>query len=407
MLRKVVVIGSILMGAVAYGQQTAQAPTKEVFGTVTGHVFCADTNAPARLARVTLVAVGDINDFDPDAKKTNSSRSYSAIETLLDGSFVATKVKPGTYYVVAQKEGYLSGIDKFNSDDLRKPTAAVKEQISKEFRKVTVEGNQTVNIEIRLERGSAVSGTVTYDDGSPASGISVTVKQKGSDGKWKPLPPSGIVARGESDDLGRYRLSGLAAGEYIIEARLQLNEVSTSAFLVGDPNSMWMRSIYSLSVYSGAATREKEATSFKLIKGEERNGEDLMVPLSKLHIISGTVTAERDGHTVNAATVKLLYADDKSEVASTNIESDDGVFRFEFVPEGSYLIEVASAKDVVREQKPNPPGSFPSFFEKATDLHSYGEKEQPLLINGDTSNLVVAVPEIKTKAGNPTASTAQ
>jgi hypothetical protein len=407
MLRTVVVIGSILMGVGAYAQQTAQAPGKEVFGTVTGHVFCEDTNAPARLARVTLVAVKDVSDFDPDAKKNDSGRTYSLIETMLDGSFAATKVKPGTYYVVAEKEGYLSGMERFNADDLNKPTAETKDMIAKAFRKVTVEGNQTANIEVRLERGAAINGMITYDDGSPAAGLTVEVREQGSEGKWQALSHSVGRAGVTSDDQGRYRVSGVAPGEYILEARLQLQDISTSGFLVGGSNSVMWNQKYALSVYSGAATRAKDATSFKVITAEDRSGEDLVVPLSKLHAIAGTVAAERDGHAVNAATVKLVYADDKSEVASTRVENEEGFFRFEFVPEGSYLIEVSSAKDVSREEKPNPPGYFPRFDVKETDLHDYAEKEQPLLINGDMTNLVVAVPEKKAKTGNPAASTAQ
>ena len=37
---------------------------------------------------------------------------------------------------------------------------------------VTVEGGHTEQAEVRLERGAAISGTVLYDDGSPASNSS-------------------------------------------------------------------------------------------------------------------------------------------------------------------------------------------------------------------------------------------
>ena len=47
----------------------------------------------------------------------------------------------------------------------------------------------------------------------------------------------------------------------------------------------------SLMIYSGDATRKSEAVPFKLGPGEERTGEDITIPLSKLHSISGVVTA--------------------------------------------------------------------------------------------------------------------
>ncbi len=48
-----------------------------------------------------------------------------------------------------------------------------------------------------------------------------------------------------------------------------------------------------LMVYSGDATRKSDADVFKLGPGEERAGDDITIPLSKLHSVSGVVTAAR------------------------------------------------------------------------------------------------------------------
>src|SRR5260370_39893499 len=66
---------------------------------VTGHVTCADTNTPARLAIVVLRPV-------PAAKSADSAAARKPVEarrvqTLLDGPFLIPKVAPGTYHVIA------------------------------------------------------------------------------------------------------------------------------------------------------------------------------------------------------------------------------------------------------------------------------------------------------------------
>ena len=86
---------------------TAQSSAKPGTGTVTGHVYCADTNAPARVASVQLKPV-------KDAKRSRTSLLAGdapiggIARTGFDGSFTLSKVPPGSYYVVASAQGYLS-----------------------------------------------------------------------------------------------------------------------------------------------------------------------------------------------------------------------------------------------------------------------------------------------------------
>src|ERR1700733_8006461 len=64
----------------------AQKPT----GSISGTVYCADTNAPARLAQIFLVQYSDKN-----------FSSQNAIPTDLDGRFAAKQIPEGDYYVIA------------------------------------------------------------------------------------------------------------------------------------------------------------------------------------------------------------------------------------------------------------------------------------------------------------------
>ncbi len=100
----------------------AQSPTPPALppatGSVTGHVFLGDSHLPARMASVTLLPVVSSNaasglqvdyfNFHVRVGKSPGGEHYSP--TQFDGSFVIRDVIPGSYYVFAEKEGYVSPI---------------------------------------------------------------------------------------------------------------------------------------------------------------------------------------------------------------------------------------------------------------------------------------------------------
>ena len=105
---------------------------------------------------VSLLPVREVSDFDPKAKPDPAKPigpGMNVVETSLDGSFSAPNVKPGTYYVIAEKQGYLSPMEQFTTDDLNHPTPEVKKQIDKTLQKVTVEPHAATSVEVRLENG--------------------------------------------------------------------------------------------------------------------------------------------------------------------------------------------------------------------------------------------------------------
>ena len=143
-------------------------------------------------------------------------------------------------------------------------------------------------------------------------------------------------------------------------------------------------------------TSTRQAASFTLRGDEERTGQDMTIPISKLHKLTGRVAAGPNGHFVNAASIQLISNTDKKSLASTNIEREDGLFHFEFVPEGDYTLRVTNARDVTWEPAPPQPGSaIPNPFspsDKERVLETYGNVEMPLLLNGDMTDVVATVP---------------
>jgi hypothetical protein len=376
--------------------QRTTPPKAVPTGVVTGHVYCADTNGPARLANVVLEPADAIDGYASSESKGVSAH-MSGVQTLPDGSFSVQHVTPGTYYVFASEPGYVSPLAAVaaTSDQLSKPDKATRAEIAKAVPRVTVQASVPAAIEVTLQRGAAVSGTVLYDDGSPAAGLQVQllVRQKE---KWVE-PREGPVQGTPStitDDRGVFRISGLPAREYLIAVQLSLNKTS---YDVGDGGFSTYTDDYRIPVYSGNKLRPKDAAPFTLKLGEERPGEDITIPLAKLHNVTGSIAAARDGHTVNGGHVALLYADDRSEAANTKLAKGDTGWTLSFVPEGDYIVRVSDGADLEYEEIPNNPDSVPPTHTESHAVHHYGPGEQPLHVEGEVSGLAVSVPELGTK----------
>ncbi len=338
------------------GASGKPAPT----GIVTGHVFFADTNGPARLANVVLEPAEAIDGYKPDAGHADGiSAHLSGVQTLPDGSFLIPRVAPGTYYVYAWAPGYVSAISTLGAtnDQLLKPDAAIKEAIARTLPRATVQANLPASVDVTLQRGAAVSGTVLYDDGSPAAGLEVRLLVRQKD-KWvEPrLNPLEFTPNPMTDDKGSFRIAGLPDREYL--AAVELSFTRTGYDINGGGFGVFHDGGGSkLMIYSGDQFRTKNAHPFKVKLGEERPGEDITIPLAKLHTVAGAVTAARDGHTLNGGTVTLLYADDRTEAATTKLAHGDTSWSLPFVPEGDYLVRVTDGVDAEYDELPNPPGT--------------------------------------------------
>jgi hypothetical protein len=384
-----------LCAAPAFGQRAAGS------STVSGRVFCQDTNGPARMATVTLQPVAAVDALRSEDSKPVASNAQ-AVPTLLDGSFSIRNVSPGSYYVIATAPGYISPLNTLlQAEKDAAADDATKARLAALIPRVTVQANQPASVNVTLERGGAVSGTILYDDGSPAGGLRVRLLVRQND-KWVEAPSISFqqaVTSTETDDRGDYRISGLPDQKYMAEVDLEL----ISRWYMSDGHGSSGSSstnVYSLSVYSGNRMRAKDGKPFDLKQGEEQTGEDIQIPISKLHSVRGTVTA-RDGHALNGGHVTLLYPDDKSQVSGASITSD-AEFDFTFVPEGDYLLHVDGASDTDYREIPNCAGCVPPTRPDNHVLKNYGTAEVPIHVGStDMTGVVISVPDLqKAASGN-------
>lgn len=376
-------------------------------GTITGHVFCADTSRPARFARVSLQPVSDPNKAKPNYAPLSSTKAApettmlnSSVDTALDGSFTLTHVKPGHYYVIVRKDGYINPAAMFSGKELANPTDQIRALMDEVLPRIQLEQDATAHAEIQLQRGAAVSGTVLYDDGTPASAMYIRLLHKDQNGKWAALKSNSMYydPRISTDDRGRYRLASLLPDTYLLQADMNLAEVQNvrltdSAGSTSESGIENFRS--SISFFGEGTPHQSQAAGFTLRSGEERTGQDMTLPIGKLHRLTGRVATGPNGHLVNAASIELFDGVEKQSISSTDIRREDGLFQFEFVPEGNYTLRVRKARDVTWEPSDAKPGTWDAVLQPDKEhlIQAYGDAEIPLSLTGDMLGITINVPE--------------
>jgi protocatechuate 3,4-dioxygenase beta subunit len=185
-----VLLISLLVAAISAGQTAPQADTT---GRVAGRVTADGTSAPVAGAHVTLMpmAPGRAAPMGMPPQATTDQ----------DGRFTFDRLAPGTYRVDVQKVGYAS---------INQPTP--QSAVS-----VMVATGQTTPLEVRLKKGAVITGRIVDASGEPMAELSVVAMRRVAFGN---APSRLIPAAGgaQTNDIGEFRLSGLAAGDYYVVA---------------------------------------------------------------------------------------------------------------------------------------------------------------------------------------------
>lgn len=343
----------LLFAIVSFLEESGAAQSYLATGRLVGHVYCSDTDGrPARLAKVWLrTAPSKTTKPGPGSSQEDPGYSvlHHVVTTDMNGTFIIPMLSPGSYYVFVDYPGYQNPALQFTDDDLKGPTSKLIEEMDQKIPTVTINTGLTANIVIHLQRGAAVYGTLLYDDGSPAISATVQVLQRQQDGSWRNV--FGDVVRATTDDLGKYRISGMGPGKYVLKytMRFVIHEEQYAFPEEHPPTPINIGREQTFGIYSGGVFREKDAEIIELKSGAVKNA-DIVIPLAKLHTIIGRVTAFNDGHSLNNGSVELLYPDDGAIAASAPVLRD-GIFRFALVPEGEYVLRVFGS-DAVYDGRP-------------------------------------------------------
>ncbi len=195
----------------------AQSPGTN--GGLTGQVYCSDTQKPARFAMVSLVpAVSNAAQDNSGSRRGGFGTGTNA--TSADGTFTIKDVPAGVYDVQVSMPGYIQPVRQLNL--LADGDPVTRQQFLNMLTQVTIQAGQVANANVTAYRGADLAGTVSYDDGTPAAGLTVSamvalavvgtsIDTSLAAANANLRSVGGYV---QSDDRGRFLLSGLADGTY-------------------------------------------------------------------------------------------------------------------------------------------------------------------------------------------------
>ncbi|HFE51832.1 MAG TPA: carboxypeptidase regulatory-like domain-containing protein, partial [Bacteroidetes bacterium] len=243
------VLGPISLNGQNVEQNVALAPWPDaIFGTVT----LASSGLPASGAQV---------------RADGLSGSSFAAQSDAFGDFALANLPPGTYSVSA------------TLDTLASPATVA-----------TLEAGQAVQKLLTLQRTARIRGTVKYD-GKTVAGASVVATNNAT----------GVVASARSDSAGRYQVTGLLGGDYVVTA--------TAIGYVPDPP------YHTLTLQAG-----ETATLDITLKPQSNAILGRVTDLRQAGLSGATVTARGNGGTLVAHTDR------------------NGEYRMENVRVGTYVV---------------------------------------------------------------------
>lgn len=234
-----------------------------------------------------------------------------------EGRFAFTGLPAGNYTLVAQKPAWVASVygSRAPGDSQGIPIAVA-------------EGQRVDGLRIPITRGAVVAGTVRFANGAPAAGLQIQVlRTRLVDGRRQIAM---VAMPAQTDDQGGYRVFGLPAGEYVVQARSQLlqmlgmnattRQVTESEVRWADQQLVQARALaaaaagdappppgptvtYSAMYFPGTAF-VSDAAVISLLAGGERSNVDFTLALVPTGTVTGAVLMP-DGSPAAGASVAL------------------------------------------------------------------------------------------------------
>jgi hypothetical protein len=190
-------------------------------------------------------------------------------------------------------------------------------------------GQVTDKIDLALPRGGVLAGRVTDDLEQPYPGVRVdALALRYRHGKRQPT----IVGGGTTDDLGNFRISGLASGSYYVVATSNETWRNDKKETIGYP-----------STYFPAGGAD-QARPVSLSPSEQKTDLHMTLASSRTARISGRVV-RANGEPVPGAGVTIAYGYPGVVITAgmrTLRTNPDGTFQIRDVPGGVYNVSCGS-----------------------------------------------------------------
>jgi carboxypeptidase family protein len=277
---------------------------------VAGMVTKESGSEPVRKALIELIA-----------ESQTEGSNYTAL-TGVDGSFRIENVAPGRYHLFVERTGFQE------IDQHRHRT---------EGRVLTLSaGQETKDLVIRLQAAAVIDGRVTDEDGDPLPEAQVAVLRQtfvAGRGHWEQ------VGAERTNDLGEYRIAGLAPGNYFVSVTPPPNFKSliesngnTAARNEGAATDKPAPTAYQTTYYPGTRDRAQAAPI------QLRAGDDFPVSFSLNPSPSVTIRGSVVNLPPGSTAAIMLQSKDFGLVLNGAEMHKDGSFEIRDVSPGAYTI---------------------------------------------------------------------
>jgi hypothetical protein len=301
----------LLTLSVAGSQSSATKETPQIkTGGIRGRITAADTGKPLR--RATIRVLADRQDsFQRAVNASTNSR----------GEFELTGLAEGSYFVTAQRAGFIA-------------VEHGQRRAGERGLAVTVRAGQiTERVDIALPPAGVIAGRVTDDLGEAYAGVRVdALALRYRNGKRVPTISGGST----TDDLGSFRISGLQPGSYYIVATSTETWRNEKKETIGYP-----------SIYYPAGGVD-QARVITLTASEQKTDVQLSLQASRTARISGRVV-RAGGEPVAGAGVTIAYSY-PGVIMTAGMRSvraaADGSFVIKDIPGGVYSVS-SGGDDVI------------------------------------------------------------
>lgn len=297
-----------------YAGERSEATDPKQLCKVEGRVVHAVTGEPLRRVTVTL------------QKMSVSSESLVSTSDQ-EGRFVFENVEPGRYQLTAERAGFLR--QAYGSRSLPYAGAPITLPAGEHLR----------NLEFKLLPQAVISGRVVDDEGEPAPQVQVTVLRAGG-GRAQ----AGILGSAITNDVGEFRIAGLAPGRYRLRAApMSFRRFFAEAVRPGDPKAP--EEGFRPTYYPGA-TDPAGAATIEVGAGQEVPGVTILLQKGPLYRIEGKVIGLTGERSVNQLRVALMPRRDEEMLGmmggpGASVQAD-GSFLVTHVAPGSYYVTVTT-----------------------------------------------------------------
>lgn len=293
------------LGAAAAKPSTAGTPA---LCAIEGAVVKSTTGQPLKRALVTAQRVGGAATADDQTADTQRVAHTDAY-----GHFALRNLLPGEYTIWVNRDGYL-GLG-YGQETPSSPGKTLK----------LAAGESKSDLLFRLIPTGAIVGRVYDEDGEPISGVSVQALRYSYVNGSRQLNQ---VSGSNTNDLGEYRLTGLAADKYFVSAIYGATDAADDE----SPEA------YAPVYYPGTPDPGAAAT-VDVRAGDETPIDFNLIPVPAVRIRGRILNPEvsRPGVGVN---VGLLQRQNPQSFtpAQVSLNTSQGTFEIRSVPPGSYYV---------------------------------------------------------------------